>query len=108
MQVDPKTGNYFPLVSFNEFWLLREKLIPINETVKELPLNLELGPISLMKWQLFLQIDQSFQIHRSYGSMLEGEADELKVFFCTQRQENKSAYLNIISCNGWSSFNEMF
>ncbi|KAK9011468.1 hypothetical protein V6N11_044318 [Hibiscus sabdariffa] len=32
----------------------------------------------MMKWQLFLQIDQSFQIHRSYGSMLEGEADELK------------------------------
>lgn len=81
LQFDPKTGNYFPIVSFNEFWLMREKLIPINETVEELPLNLELGPISLMKWQLFLQIDQSFQIHRSYGSMLEGEADELKRVF---------------------------
>lgn len=33
----------------------------------------------MTKWQLFQQIDQSFQIHRSYGSMLEGEADELKV-----------------------------
>lgn len=33
----------------------------------------------MTKWQLFLQIDQSFQIHRSYGSMIEGEADELKV-----------------------------
>lgn len=81
LQVDQKTGNYFPIVSFNEFWLLRDKFIPINETVEELPLNLELGPISLMKWQLFLQIDQSFQIHRSYGSMLEGEADELKRVF---------------------------
>lgn len=81
LQIDSKTGNYFPIVSFNEFWLMREKLIRINETVEELPLNLELGPISLMKWQLFLQIDQSFQIHRSYGSMLEGEADELKRVF---------------------------
>ncbi|XP_028109366.1 CLPTM1-like membrane protein cnrB isoform X1 [Camellia sinensis] len=35
----------------------------------------------MTKWQLFLQIDQSFQIHRSYGSMLEGEADELKRVF---------------------------
>ena len=33
----------------------------------------------MTKWQLFFQIDQSFQIHRSYGSVLEGEADELKV-----------------------------
>ncbi|KAI8025460.1 CLPTM1-like membrane protein cnrB [Camellia lanceoleosa] len=35
----------------------------------------------MTKWQLFLQIDQSFQIHCSYGSMLEGEADELKSIF---------------------------
>lgn len=81
LNIEPKSGNYYPIVFFNEFWLLREKLIPINETVGDLPLNLEVGPISMTKWQLFLQIDQSFQIHRSYGSMLEGEADELKRVF---------------------------
>ncbi|KAF3444206.1 hypothetical protein FNV43_RR13896 [Rhamnella rubrinervis] len=81
LNVEPSSGNYFPTVFFNEFWLLRDKLIRINETVTELPLNLEVGPISMTKWQLFLQIDQSFQIHRSYGSMLEGEADELKRVF---------------------------
>lgn len=79
LNIEPTTGNYYPTVFFNEFWLLREKLIAVNETVNELTLNLEVGPISMTKWQLFLQIDQSFQIHRSYGSMLEGEADELKV-----------------------------
>ncbi|KAK4417458.1 Cleft lip and palate transmembrane protein 1 [Sesamum alatum] len=81
LNIEPSTGNYYPTIFFNEFWLLRDKLIPINETVNELPLNLEVGPISMTKWQLFLQIDQSFQIHRSYGSMLEGEADELKRVF---------------------------
>ncbi|CAL9120026.1 unnamed protein product [Musa textilis] len=81
LNIEPTTGNYFPTIFFNEFWLLRDKLISLNETVAELPLNLELGPISLTKWQLFLQIEQSFQIHRSYGSMLEGEADELKRVF---------------------------
>lgn len=79
LNIEPKTGNYYPTVFFNEFWLLRDKLIMINDTIMELPLNLEVGPISMTKWQLFHQIDQSFQIHRSYGSMLEGEADELKV-----------------------------
>lgn len=81
LNIEPTTANYFPTIFFNEFWLLRDKLISLNETVAELPLNLELGPISLTKWQLFLQIEQSFQIHRSYGSMLEGEADELKRVF---------------------------
>ncbi|XP_058097550.1 uncharacterized protein LOC131242735 [Magnolia sinica] len=81
LNVEHSTGNYYPTVFFNEFWLLRDKLIPLNDTVTELLLNLELGPISMTKWQLFLQIDQSFQIHRSYGSMLEGEADQLKRVF---------------------------
>ncbi|CAA7396504.1 unnamed protein product [Spirodela intermedia] len=81
LNVEPTTGNYYPTVYFNEFWLLRDKLMPLNETVTELPLYLEVGPISITKWQLFLQMDQSFQIHRSYGSMLEGEADELKRVF---------------------------
>ncbi|KAK9110887.1 hypothetical protein Scep_018406 [Stephania cephalantha] len=81
LNVEPVTGDYYPTVFFNDFWLLKDKLIQLNETVTELPLNLEVGPISMTKWQLFLQIDQSFQIHRSYGSMLEGEADELKRVF---------------------------
>ncbi|KMZ57665.1 putative Cleft lip and palate transmembrane protein [Zostera marina] len=81
LNVEPKTKNYYPTVFFNEFWLLRDKLIAINDTVTELPLNLELGLISMTKWQLFLQIDQSFQMQRSYGSMIEGEADELKRVF---------------------------
>lgn len=81
MDIEPSTGNYYPTIYFNEFWLLRDKLIRVNDTVNELPLNLEVGPISMTKWQLFLQVDQSFQIHMSYGSMLEGEADELKVSY---------------------------
>ncbi|KAG9457048.1 hypothetical protein H6P81_001556 [Aristolochia fimbriata] len=81
LNVQQKSQGYFPTVFFNEFWLLRDKLIPLNDSVTELPLHLEVSPISTTKWQLFLQIDQSFQIHRSYGSMLEGEADELKRVF---------------------------
>lgn len=81
LNIAPTTGYYYPTVFFNEFWLLRDKLIPINDTITKLPLHLELSPISMTKWQLFLQIDQSFQIHRSYGSMLEGESDELKRVF---------------------------
>lgn len=79
--IDEETGNYFPTIFYNEFWLLRDKLVAVNESVTQLELNLELSPMGLTKWQLFLQIDQSFQIHRNYGSMLEGEADEMKRVF---------------------------
>ncbi|KAL0890555.1 hypothetical protein Bca101_014538 [Brassica carinata] len=79
--VEPSSGNYYPTIYFNEFWLLRDKMIPMNETVSEVPLELEISPISMMKWQLFQQVDQSFQMQRSYGSMLDGESDELKRVF---------------------------
>ncbi|KAJ7518565.1 hypothetical protein O6H91_21G074800 [Diphasiastrum complanatum] len=81
LAVEANTGNYYPTVFLNEFWMLKDKLIPVNETVDELVLNIEVGPISLTRWQLYLQIDQSFQTHRTYGSMLDGEADELKRVF---------------------------
>lgn len=91
INIESTTGNYYPTVFFNEFWLLRDKLIAINDTVTEVPLHLEVSPISMTKWQLFLQMDQSFQIHRSYGSMLDGESDELKVsfaWFCSTHWRN--------------------
>lgn len=103
LNVDPATGDYYPTVFFNEFWLLRDKLIALNETVEELPLNLEVGPISMTKWQLFLQIEQSFQVHRSYGSMLEGEADELKVYKCVYSKVHLVKH-NIYGYVGTNSF----
>ncbi|KAG0595901.1 hypothetical protein M758_UG207900 [Ceratodon purpureus] len=81
MAFDEVTGDYYPTIFFNEFWLLRDKLIILNETIKEVAVNMELGPISLTRWQLYQQIDQSFHLHLSYGSMMDGEADELKRVF---------------------------
>ncbi|KAG0571434.1 hypothetical protein KC19_VG011000 [Ceratodon purpureus] len=81
MTFDELTGDYYPTIFFNEFWLLRDKLIILNETIKEVAVNMDLGPISLTRWQLYQQIDQSFQLHKSYGSMMDGEADELKRVF---------------------------
>ncbi|KMZ64783.1 putative Cleft lip and palate transmembrane protein [Zostera marina] len=76
--VEPKNLRYSPIVYFNEFWLLKDQFIPLNETVLELPLYLELGSISKTKWQIFQQIELSFQLHNNYGLMIEGESDGLK------------------------------
>jgi len=63
---------------FDEFWLFREHLILINDTVDILNLTLSYSPISLMKWQLFLQMEQSFSMQRSMGTAMEDESDEFK------------------------------
>jgi hypothetical protein len=35
MVIDPYSGNYYPTVWFNDFWLLKEHLLPLNDTVPE-------------------------------------------------------------------------
>ncbi|KAL6072918.1 Cleft lip and palate transmembrane protein 1 like protein, variant 2 [Balamuthia mandrillaris] len=72
-----KHGNYYPTLYFNEFWLMREQLFPINETTPVVPLTMSYGSVSLWKWQMMVQMQQSFQMQESLGGV-EGETDEVK------------------------------
>lgn len=59
MVLDPYSGNYYPPVWFNDFWLLREHLVPLNNTMDEVwrqaltspcpPLHIPL-PLLLPRW----------------------------------------------------------
>ncbi|KXZ49948.1 hypothetical protein GPECTOR_18g106 [Gonium pectorale] len=74
-------GNYQPILYFNEFWLLREKLVQVNETLDRLTIHLELSYVSMMWWQLLQQMDQSFGMQVKMGLSQDGESDELKRIF---------------------------
>eukprot|EP01087_Luapelamoeba_hula_P006997 TRINITY_DN1707_c2_g1_i1.p1 TRINITY_DN1707_c2_g1~~TRINITY_DN1707_c2_g1_i1.p1 ORF type:complete len:657 (-),score=136.11 TRINITY_DN1707_c2_g1_i1:83-2053(-) len=77
MQFDKNGDNYYPTLYFNNFWLLREHLYPINETTPVLPLRLDFFLLSMWKWQMMVQMDQSFAMQESLGAV-EGEKDEVK------------------------------
>ncbi len=49
-------GNWYPIVVFEEFWLLREKYIPMNDTVGELPLYLRIKSSNFWWMQLQQQV----------------------------------------------------
>eukprot|EP00891_Asterochloris_glomerata_P007997 jgi/Astpho2/7997/fgenesh1_pm.00119_%23_6_t len=78
MSLDPVRMEYAPTLFFNEFWLLRDHLIPLNETVDEVTLHFSLSGMSMWKWTIFTQMEQSFNMQQSWGAMGEGESDELK------------------------------
>ena len=56
IQVDAATGTYAPHVWFNEFWLLRDYLAPVNASLAELTLHFELGGIAAWKYMLMSQV----------------------------------------------------
>lgn len=76
---DPESQGYYPVVFPNDFWLLRDKLIMVNETVSNLTLSLVVETLPAWRWQIYMSSEQSFKLQESYGATLEGEADELKV-----------------------------
>lgn len=80
MILDRVTGHYFPTLYVNEFWLLREHLIEINDTTVELPLDMNYNTYTMMYWQLQLQMEESFRTQQAFGASSHGDLDEFKVW----------------------------
>lgn len=78
---DDSSDHYLPLVHFDEFWLLRDKLMPMNETVDSVPLHLVINTASFWWMQLQQQMDQSFSMQVNIGIANDGESDEVKRIF---------------------------
>lgn len=53
VKFDAVSGDYYPIVYFNDYWNLQKDYYPINETLKTLPLRLSYCPLSLWRWQLY-------------------------------------------------------
>ncbi|KAL6786103.1 hypothetical protein ACKKBG_A01415 [Auxenochlorella protothecoides x Auxenochlorella symbiontica] len=81
VDMDEVTLTYAPFVWYNNFWLLRDYLIPLNETVSEVTLHISVETIHALKFAFFTQMEQSFQMQKSWGSMADGETDEVKRIF---------------------------
>lgn len=53
VKFDAVSGDYYPIVYFNDYWNLQKDYYPINETLSTLPLRLAYCPLSLWRWQLY-------------------------------------------------------
>ncbi|KAJ8280771.1 hypothetical protein GJAV_G00058790 [Gymnothorax javanicus] len=53
VKFDAVSGDYYPIVYFNDYWNLQKDYYPINESLTQLPLRLTFCPLSLWRWQLY-------------------------------------------------------
>ena len=81
MRFHPDTLQYWPTVYVNEFWLLRDHHVPLNASVAAANLTLTVAPLSLFRWQLYEQMERTFEHQRAMGTQGEGDGDELKRIF---------------------------
>ena len=95
MTFEPITDAYFPTAYVDDFWVLRDKRTPLERVEKDffrssddgassttgaLPLRVRVtvAPQSAWKWQVFDQMERSFEQQRALGAAGEGDADEMK------------------------------
>ena len=68
--LDPnfESMTYYPTIYFNEFWLLRDNLIPVNDTVEEVHISLDLSQMPMWKFTIFSQVEKSFEMQVGLSS----------------------------------------
>ncbi|KAF2097309.1 cleft lip and palate transmembrane 1 [Rhizodiscina lignyota] len=72
-------GWYYPIVYVNTFWQLRDHMTELNDTVKELPIHIDLNNQANWKFSLFASIDEGMKMNAhkaaAEGTTLPGGGD---------------------------------
>ena len=77
--LDTTKTKYKPIFYTNDFWMLQEALIPINNTVERLDIFFTFSPMSMWKFQLYVQFEESFRLQVDVMGLDVAEHDQMKV-----------------------------
>jgi len=75
---DQEADYYYPMIYFNEFWLLKRHMTELNVTVDAVTIELELSSIRPWIIQIITQFEESFKMQESVGLNSAEETDEFK------------------------------
>lgn len=79
--IDDETHTFTPNADVNEFVLMKKHLIPINETLSELPLALSFKAYGFFKGQMVQQMDTVLEMQKLMGAATEDDFDDIKSMF---------------------------
>jgi hypothetical protein len=78
INLTPDRRHYHPIFCEHDFWVLSDHYVEINSTVKELPLRIELYPLSLWKFQIYKQMAESFRVQETMLGQSRRESEQFK------------------------------
>jgi hypothetical protein len=78
IQVDPTGNGYTPFTVVNDWWLLSRRLVEVNETRQEVPLEVSWEGISIMYWTVMTQWVSQSQMQADMGMQREGDSELIK------------------------------
>ena len=72
---------YYPMIELSDFWVTKDRLVVINDTIDLLPLNLTFSIKGFYKSLFYMQFEESEKIGQNFGLHSEGEYDIMKKMF---------------------------
>lgn len=79
--LDDETLTFTQNAEVNEFVLMTKHLMPINETLTELPLYISFKAFGLFKGQMIQQMGNVLDMQKMMGMATEGDFDDIKAMF---------------------------
>lgn len=68
---------YKPSVFADEMGLTSDKYVPLNSSITALPLRVSFGPLSLQRWLLMAQMEESLKAQTELG-FTEQDLDDVR------------------------------
>ena len=75
---EARTGKYRPIVYHDDMWATSDKMLPLNETVTEVPLTISIIPASFGRWQLGQQMGEALVLMEAAMGATDKEKDDIK------------------------------
>ncbi|KAF3935751.1 hypothetical protein ABW19_dt0209699 [Dactylella cylindrospora] len=73
-----KNGWFYPVIFVNDFWLLKDHMVPINDTVPSQPLHISIYNIQNWKFNIYASMDQAFKVQAQQNNAQGAELEEVK------------------------------
>ena len=64
-----QNGWYYPILYLNTFWQLRDHMTELNNTVKTLPLHIDLNNIANWKFNIYASVDENIKANQRQVAM---------------------------------------
>ncbi|TPX32479.1 hypothetical protein SeMB42_g07611 [Synchytrium endobioticum] len=78
VKLTPDRQKYYPIFYMNEFWMLSDKLQPVNSSVETLDVALQFYHLPTFYYQMYMQFDESFKQQSQMLGQPDSETDEIK------------------------------
>ncbi|KAF3925527.1 hypothetical protein ABW21_db0200477 [Orbilia brochopaga] len=73
-----KNSWFYPVIFINDFWLLKDHMVAINETVKSQPLHVNVYNLASWKYGIYASMDMAFKQSAQQNNAQGAELEEVK------------------------------